>query len=164
MHCKPAAIRGCTRYVGLIEVLDLLHSESLELFNLLLSYCEIVPEPGSHLVTPQVAHVLSDSFDGVQTIVICTACAFAVQLNMGMFAPKFDQHAPPSLNLLPVPIRLIQQAVALLQLGSNERLAMSPKVLCLQVCQQSCTAVQKRFNALLQRHRIVCTYNSNTGQ
>ena len=61
------------RYVGLIEVLNLLHSKSLELFNLLLSYCEIVPEPGSHLDYPQVAHGLSDSFDRVQMTVICIA-------------------------------------------------------------------------------------------
>ena len=71
MNCKPAAIRGCTWDVCLVEFLDLLHSESLELFNLLLSDCEIVPEPALLLVNSQTAYVLSDRLNGVQ-ITACT--------------------------------------------------------------------------------------------
>lgn len=48
------------------------------------------------------------------------------------------QHVPSGLNLFPVPVRLIQQAMALLQLGSNERLSMSFKVFWLEVCQHRC--------------------------
>ena len=65
LHCKPATVCGCTWYVGLIELLNLLHSKSLELFNLLLSDCKVVPEPASLLVDPEVAHILSDRLDKV---------------------------------------------------------------------------------------------------
>lgn len=70
MYCKAAAILGWVRYVGHIKVSYLLSSKSLELFNLLLSYCEVVPEAGSPLLKSMGCQT-----DAVTSSLRMTACS-----------------------------------------------------------------------------------------